>query len=371
MRFFDRLAKKALFSLDPERGHKLSIAALKTGVFPACVEAENPKLTQTIAGLEFSNPVGLAAGYDKNGEVPDAALKLGFGHVEIGTITPKPQDGNPKPRLFRLIKDEAVINRMGFNNDGHDRVRQHLLARNTLSDKSRSGPVGINIGANKDSADFIADYEKGIAAFGDLADYFTVNISSPNTPGLRDLQAADALGLLLERAFAARDKLADKREKTPPVFLKLAPDIKTAELPPITEVIAASKLDGVIISNTTLSRHGLFESHLGKQTGGLSGKPLFERSTIMLARLRKALPEHLPLIGVGGVDSAQTTWEKLEAGAALVQLYSALVYKGPFLSQKINAGLIARLDKENLPHISVIIGQRTNEWAHKKLPEEI
>jgi dihydroorotate dehydrogenase len=354
------LGQRALFCLDPETAHGLSIQALKLGLVPGFDTTSHKRLGQTIAGLDFPNPVGLAAGYDKNGEVPDAILRLGFGFTEIGTLTPRPQSGNPKPRIFRLARDKGIINRLGFNNEGHEAALARLNAR-----AGKPGLVGVNIGANKDSEDFIADYELGIITFAPVADYFTVNISSPNTPGLRNLQAGDALEKLLDRVFNAREKSS----RHPPVFLKLAPDLSDVEVRAIAKVIAASSLDGVMISNTTLSRAGIVESATAREAGGLSGAPLFLRSTIMLARFRQQLPKTLPLIGIGGIGNAENAWDKLEAGASLIQLYSCMVYEGPMIARKICKGIAAKMDKENLSDLSQVTGRRSSDWANRELVE--
>jgi len=361
MNLFESLGRKALFTLDPETAHGLSITALKTGMVPACPVKRDPALGVTLAGLDFPNPLGLAAGYDKNAEVPDAALKLGFGFAEIGTITPRPQSGNPKPRIFRLVEDEGVINRLGFNNEGHAAALARLETR-----RGRAGIVGVNIGANKDSEDFAADYEKGIETFAHLADYFTANISSPNTPGLRNLQAGEALARLLDRIFA---RLASQ-ERQPPVFLKVAPDVTNAEIEEIARVAGGAPLSALIVSNTTLSRAGLRNKTQSGEAGGLSGKPLFDRATIVLARFRQALPATMPIIGVGGIDSAETAWAKLEAGASLLQLYSSMIYHGPSLPARIVNGLSDRLASDGASTISAITGRRTAEWVERKLPEE-
>ncbi len=356
MQLFQKIGKKALFAFDAETAHGLSIKALKTGLVPPVAPVVDPRLQQTIAGLNFSNPLGLAAGYDKNAEVPDAILRLGFGFTEIGTVTPRPQSGNPKPRVFRLVDDHGVINRLGFNNQGHQAVLARLEAR-----KSKPGIVGVNIGANKDSVDFVADYELGISTFAHLADYFTVNVSSPNTPGLRNLQAGNALKKLIDRVFEARARAM----RQPPVFLKLAPDLTMDEVDEIAAVISKSPLDGVMISNTTLSRHGLRDTENRSESGGLSGRPLFERSTIMLARFRQRLPMELPLIGIGGIENGDTAFAKLEAGASLIQLYSCMVYEGPNIAADICRDLQAKLSVEGIGSISQVSGRRTDHWANK------
>jgi dihydroorotate dehydrogenase len=356
---FQSLGRRGLFFFDPEAAHGLSIKALKTGLVPACSVKADPRLSQTIAGLTFANPLGLAAGYDKNAEVPEEMLRLGFGFTEIGTVTPKPQAGNDKPRIFRLTSDEAVINRLGFNNAGHD------AAYERLSNLRGNGLIGVNIGANKDSEDRIADYVAGIRRFYSLARYFTANISSPNTPGLRDLQARDSLAALLSAVLAARDDEAKKSGRQVPVFLKIAPDLTEEGMDDIAAEVLAHRLDGLIVSNTTLSREGLKDQTQAKEAGGLSGKPLFARSTAVLAKMRKRVGPDLPIIGVGGVSSAETAAEKIRAGADLVQLYSCLVYEGPLLPGRIVRGLSDICDREKLSSISDIRGSKTDEWASR------
>lgn len=361
MNLFQAFGQKALFTLDAETAHGVSIKALKTGLVPACSAKSDSRLAQNIAGLNFENPLGLAAGYDKNAEVPDAILKLGFGFTEVGTITPKPQSGNPKPRVFRLLDDEGVINRLGFNNGGHAAALERLEAR-----KGNGGIVGVNIGANKDSVDFTKDYETGIECFAHLANYFTVNISSPNTPGLRDLQTEDSLKLLLDKVFAALEKSGKKI----PTFLKVAPDLDAKEIKSISKIVSSSALSGLMVSNTTLSRNGLISKLNIGEAGGLSGRPVFERSTIILARFRQAVKKDIPIIGIGGIDSAETAWQKMQAGASLIQLYSSMVYKGPGLPNTIVSGLSKLLDKNKISNIKDIVAADVENWANKKLPEE-
>jgi dihydroorotate dehydrogenase len=356
------IASRSLFVFDPEIAHNLSITALKSGISPVCPPKPDPRLAQTIAGIRFENPVGLAAGYDKNAEVPDTLLKLGFGHVEVGTLTPKPQVGNDKPRLFRLVEDRAVINRFGFNNQGHDAVFSRLSARGHAN-----GIVGINIGANKDSADRIADYVLGIRRFYSLATYFTVNISSPNTPGLRDLQARESLAALLSAVLAARNEEADRAGKRLPVFLKIAPDLTEEGLDDVAAEALAHDLDGLIVSNTTLSREGLKDQVQAKQAGGMSGAPLFAKSTAVLARMRKRVGPDLPIIGVGGVGNAENAAEKIRAGADLVQVYSCMVYEGPALPGDINRGLSKLLDRNGVASIRDLRDTRVDHWAAQPL----
>lgn len=359
------IARALLFRTDAETAHGISILALRAGIVPRQALAEDDRLAQSICDIAFPNPVGLAAGFDKNAEVPDAMLGLGFGFVEVGTVTPRSQAGNPRPRIFRLPAAGAVINRLGFNNGGHDAALARLTART-----GRRGIVGVNIGANKDSEDFIADYEAGIDRFHAVADYFTANISSPNTPGLRSLQAGAALSELLRRVLARRDAMAGATGLRRPVFLKIAPDLDMAQMDEIARVIRASSLDGLIVSNTTVSRDGVENEANGSEVGGLSGRPLFERSTIVLARMRQRLGTDLPIIGVGGVDSAQSAITKFEAGANLVQLYTGMIYRGPGIAGEIRRGLIAEIERRKLPHIGALRGTRTDEWAARSLPTE-
>ncbi len=358
MSLIDRLGRRVLFSFDPETAHGMSIAALRCGLPTAGTAPHDPRLKVRLCGLDFPNPLGMAAGFDKNAEVPDALLRLGFGFAEAGTVTPEPQPGNPKPRIFRLVEDEAVINRLGFNNEGHEAAARRLAAR-----QGRPGIVGVNVGANKDSADRIADYEKGVARFAALASYLTVNISSPNTPGLRNMQAREQLGELLSRVMAARNAAAAR----PPVFLKIAPDLAEAELEDIAAEVADKDVDGVIVSNTTISRPALKSAALAGETGGLSGKPLFERSTVALARMRRLVGPERALIGVGGVDSAETALEKIRAGADLVQLYTGMIYGGPALPGRIVAGMIRVVEREGIASIRDLRDTKLAEWAAKPL----
>ena len=341
-----------LHALDAETAHLMTLRALNimpaTGFVP-----HDPRLGVSAFGLEFPNPLGLAAGFDKNAHVPDAMLAMGFGFTEIGTVTPRPQAGNPRPRLFRLREDEAVINRMGFNNEGHAAVLRRLAAR-----RGRAGIVGVNIGANKETEDRIADYVKGIEAFSDVASYFTVNISSPNTPGLRALQSRAELEQLLARLNAARSQQA----KRPAMLLKIAPDLRQDELEDIAAACAGGAVDGIIVSNTTLSREGL-ASPLAKEQGGLSGKPLMALSTRQLARLFLLTEGRIPLIGVGGIHDAASAIAKIRAGASLIQLYSALVYKGPVLVQQILSGLLAEMTREGA-NLSALCGRDAAAIAH-------
>lgn len=358
MSVLDRLGQKLLFTFDPETAHGMSIAALRCGLPVGARATHDARLKVTVCGLDFPNPLGMAAGYDKNAEVPDALLGLGFGFAEVGTVTPLPQAGNPTPRIFRLTADEAVINRLGFNNEGHAAAEKRLTAR-----KGRGGIVGVNIGANKDSADRIGDYELGVTRFALYASYLTVNISSPNTPGLRNMQAREQLGELLSRVMAARAAATVQ----PPVFLKIAPDLVEAELEDIAAEVSEKRIDGVIVSNTTISRPGLRSGDAARETGGLSGRPLFERSTIVLARMRKLLGPELAIIGVGGVDSTDAALEKIRAGADLVQLYTSMIYAGPALPGRIVAGMARFAETGRLRSIRDLRDSHLDQWASKPL----
>ncbi|WP_417685885.1 quinone-dependent dihydroorotate dehydrogenase [Roseibium sp.] len=354
----DKLAIAGLHAMDAETAHGVTIKALKSGLVPACRVRQDPRLRVKLWDLDFPNPVGMAAGFDKNGEVPDALLKLGFGYTEVGSVTPKAQPGNPKPRVFRLPSDEGVINRYGFNNEGHAALRARLEGRHR-----QTGIVGINVGANKDATDRVADYVAGIEMFADLASYFAVNISSPNTPGLRNLQARDALAELLTGVISARDEKTRTLGRKVPVLLKIAPDVSDQEMAEIVEEVLAKGVDGLIVSNTTIARTGLKPDPRRDEAGGLSGKPLFRRSTIALAKARKLAGPDLPIVGVGGIDSAETAWTKITAGANLIQLYSSLTYKGMGLIGEILNGLSRELDKHGLSSLDEARGMNADAWA--------
>lgn len=321
-----------LFRLDPERAHHLTIRALAGGLGPKA-PAPDPALRRRLLGLDFPTPVGLAAGFDKNAEAVLGAFGLGFGFVEVGTVTPRPQPGNPRPRLFRLVPDEAVINRLGFNNEGHDAVADRLTALRARG--PLPGPLGVNIGANKDSQDRIADYCAGVRRFAELADYLTANISSPNTEGLRDLQAEDSLRRLIAAVLEARAAAAAQ----PPILIKLAPDLTPAQMEQIAAVALEMGVDGLILTNTSVDRPGSLVSPHRGETGGLSGRPLFQPATEVLRRMAGLTEGRLVLVGAGGVTSANKVRAKLDAGAHLVQLYSALVFEGPGLIGRINRDL--------------------------------
>jgi dihydroorotate dehydrogenase len=346
------LGARLLRRLPAETAHNatLALAGLMTPLLPAPGPAD-PRLRVRAFGLDFPNPIGLAAGFDKNAEVPDAMARFGFGFVECGTVTPRPQAGNPRPRLFRLERDEAVINRMGFNNDGADVVLRRLAGRAHLG-----GIVGVNIGANKDSSDRVADYVRLIETFATVASYFTVNISSPNTPGLRNLQQASQLDDLLAKVIEARNRVREKSGDTP-VLLKIAPDLSLAELDDVVHVARSRRVDGMIVSNTTLSRPTtLREQTRVKEQGGLSGRPLFRLSTRMVAETFVRVEGAFPLVGVGGIDSGGAALTKIRAGASLIQLYSSLVYKGIGLVDSIKADLASTLLRTGRDQLSEIVG---------------
>ncbi|WP_282603760.1 quinone-dependent dihydroorotate dehydrogenase [Paracoccus sp. PARArs4] len=352
MSIIEKLGLAALHRMDPERAHDLSIRALQTGLVPpAGAPVTSPRLQTRLAGLDLPNPIGLAAGYDKNGKVIAPLMKSGFGFVEIGAATPRPQPGNPKPRLFRLSQDKAIINRFGFNNEGADAVVGRMQAR------PRGIPVGLNLGANKDSQDRADDYAQVLAAAADTADFVTVNVSSPNTEKLRDLQGADALSALLRHVIGTRDAT----NAALPVFLKIAPDLSDAEIAQIAGVALDCGVNAIIATNTTLSRDGLTSADAG-QAGGLSGQPLFERSTRVLARLWQETEGKVPLIGVGGISSPEDVWQKLRAGATAVQVYSALVYQGMSLAPRLAQALDQRLMAEGMT-LEQLTGSGAADWA--------
>jgi dihydroorotate dehydrogenase len=354
----DALARPLLSRLQPETAHRLTIHALP--LLPVAPKsADDPRLAVTAFGLDFPNPIGLAAGFDKNGEVVDALLGLGFGFTEVGTVTPLPQPGDPRPRVFRLNKDRAIINRLGFNGAGHAVVHRRLAARHL-----NPGIVAVNLGANKDSRDRIADYVAGIKTFADLAHIFVINVSSPNTPGLRDLQRQRELDDLLARILAARDAGAERK----PVILKIAPDLTLDELDGVIRVCRVRAIDGLSISNTTLSRPAdLADEITAREQGGLSGRPLFALSTRLLAQAYLRVENQFPLIGIGGLEDAATAFAKIEAGATLLELYSALVFKGSHLVDEIKRGLLAKLDKSGMQRLDIARGRTAKDWAAGKL----
>lgn len=342
------LLRPALFSIEAERAHGLTIAMLEAWARAGTPLAAGPgdsSLRITVAGLDFANPIGLAAGVDKDGRAIDGFFGLGFGAVEIGTLTPVPQTGNPRPRLFRLVEDRAVINRMGFNNGGLEAALPRAVRA------KRRGVLGINVGANKDAADRIADYRNGVEKAAQIADYVTINISSPNTPGLRELQHGAALAELLAAADEAR-RLPIQR---PPLFLKVAPDLEPAAIDEIARAAITHHIDGLIVSNTTISRPGLRSVHAA-ETGGLSGAPLAALARQRLGDFRKATGGTLPLISVGGIGNAEEAYARIRAGASLVQLYTALVYEGPGLPRRIAHGLAGLLKRDGHDHVADAVG---------------
>jgi dihydroorotate dehydrogenase len=346
------LLRPAIFRLQPETAHHLVLAALTRHLVPAQPDVIYPCLTQRLFGLDFINPIGLAAGFDKNAEAVSGLSQQGFGFLELGTVTPLAQAGNPKPRIFRLTQDEAVINRLGFNNQGLEEY-----THNWRASPSRSLPLGANIGKNKDTEDALSDYIKGLDAVFPFADYITINISSPNTAGLRDLQAKEALEHLLKHLIARRNELTTQQKRFVPLLLKIAPDLTQQDVQDIALIARDQKIDGLIISNTTTARPLTLQNHLRLEKGGLSGKPLFQSSTALLAEIYRLTEGKIPLIGVGGVASGADAYAKIKAGASLVQLYSALVYQGFGLVTRIKQELITLLEQDGFSHISEAVGK--------------
>jgi len=342
------LARPILHGLDAESAHDLTLRALAL-LPPRRPPADAPRLAVSAFGRRFPNPVGMAAGFDKGARVPDALLGLGFGFIEVGGVVPKPQPGNPRPRVFRLAGDRAVINRFGLNSEGLGVVRDRLRAR-----RQRGGIVGVNIGANKESTDRLADYVACTEALAPHVDFITINVSSPNTPGLRDLQGEAFLDELLARTIAARDAAASDTA----ILLKIAPDIALAALDAMTDTALRRGVQGLVVSNTTIARPDtLSEKGPAAETGGLSGRPLFGPSTRLLAETYLRIGRDIPLVGVGGIDSAETAWTKIRAGASLLQLYSALVYEGPGLVETIKQGLVRRLEAEGVSDLRAVVGR--------------
>jgi dihydroorotate dehydrogenase len=361
--FFDRLARPFLQVLEPEDAHRLAVTMLKYAPLPLLLH-DDPRLAVRVFGLNFPNPIGVAPGFDKDGEVPDALFRLGFGFVEIGTITPRPQSGNPKPRLFRLDADRGVINRLGFNSQGADVVLKRLAAR-----ANAGGVVGINVGANKDSPDRIADYVELIERFAAVASYVTVNISSPNTPGLRNMQQAAVLDDLLARVIDARERVAPHAGPTP-VLLKIAPDLSLADLDDVVGIARSRRVDGMIVGNTTLSRpQHLRDTAIAKESGGLSGAPLLPLSNRMLAETYVRVEGVFPLVGAGGIDSGAAALSKIRAGASLIQLYSGLVFAGLGLINDIKRTLVAALDRDRAASLAEYIGVDAASATAEPWPE--
>ncbi|MES2436062.1 MAG: quinone-dependent dihydroorotate dehydrogenase [Pseudomonadota bacterium] len=352
MSVIEALGLAVLHRFDPERAHGLSLKALSAGLVPLPGVITSDRLATTVAGLALPNPVGLAAGFDKNATVVGPLSRAGFGFVEVGAATPRPQPGNAKPRLFRLTEDRAAINRFGFNNEGAEAIAARLSAR-----VRGAVPVGLNLGANKDSADKALDFARVLAVCGPHVDFATVNVSSPNTEKLRDLQGRAALSALLAGVMQTRAELAQPI----PVFLKIAPDLTDDELAEIAEVALASGVAGIIATNTTLSREDLISSTKGEM-GGLSGAPLFEKSTRVLAQLSALTEGKLPLIGVGGIASAEEAFVKILVGASAVQFYTAMVYQGISLAAKIARGLDALLEREGYANVADAVGKGRAEW---------
>ncbi|WP_170376029.1 quinone-dependent dihydroorotate dehydrogenase [Ruegeria atlantica] len=351
MKLTEKLGLAVLHKMDPEAAHGMSIKALKAGLAPMPGPVTSPRLKTHVAGLDLPNPVGLAAGFDKNGEVLTPLSRTGFGFIEVGAVTPRPQPGNPKPRLFRLTEDKAAINRFGFNNEGME-----VMARR-LADRPKNAIIGLNLGANKDSDDRPGDFAKVLAHCAEHLDFATVNVSSPNTEKLRDLQGKAALGALLGGVIETRNGLS----RPLPIFLKIAPDLTEAELQDIADVAKETGVDAVIATNTTLSRDGL-RSGLKSQTGGLSGAPLFEKSTRVLAQLSQLTEGKIPLIGVGGISSAEQAYAKICAGASAVQLYTALVYGGISLTADIAQGLDKLLARDGFNNVAQAVGSKRKDW---------
>lgn len=351
MSVLESLGLAVLHKCDPETAHGLSIKALKSGLAPLPGLVTSPRLKTTLAGLALPNPVGLAAGYDKNAEALAPLSRAGFGFIEVGAATPRPQPGNPKPRLFRLTEDQAAINRFGFNNEGMEVIGSRLSRR------PQDAVIGLNLGANKDSEDRAGDFARVLAHCGAHLDFATVNVSSPNTEKLRDLQGKAALSALLSGVTGTRDGLA----RPIPVFLKIAPDLTDAELQDIAEVALESGIDAVIATNTTLSRDGLASPHK-TEAGGLSGAPLFDKSTRVLARLSQLVDGNVPLIGVGGVGSAEQAYAKICAGASAVQVYTAMVYKGLSLAGGIARGLDKLLERDGFANVAEAVGSKREDW---------
>ena len=346
-----------LQSLQPETAHRVAIGSAKPlRWLPA--PKESARLNVEAFGLTFPNPLGLAAGFDKSAEAVEGLGRLGFGFVEIGTVTPKPQAGNPKPRLFRLEADRGVINRMGFNNDGYAAVRARLERA------SRRGIVGVNVGPNKDACDRIADFVLGIETFAPLADYFTINISSPNTPGLRDLHASAELERLLTATRAACDLTSPRR----PLLLKISPDLDDETLDGVLTQALAHRIDGLIVSNTTVSRPSTLSSSHAGQTGGLSGRPLFDVSTRLVARCFLRCGDRIPIVGVGGIEDGRTAIAKIRAGARLVQVYTGFIYRGPKIVSEILTALAAELDAQKLTSITGLTGSAAEQIAAGSAP---
>jgi dihydroorotate dehydrogenase len=347
------LARPLLHRLDPEEAHHLTLRALRLGLVRGAPQPDDPILKTRVFGLDFPSPIGLAAGFDKDAEVVDAMLSLGFGFVEAGTVTPQAQPGNPKPRLFRLDDDKAVINRFGFNSQGLAPFKERLRRRRQAG---LAGIVGANVGKNRDAVDAAADYARGIEELAAVADYLVINVSSPNTPGLRALQKRDELAALMGRAMAARARAVAGDHTPPPLLAKIAPDLSDAEIGDIAEAAVASGIDGLILGNTTVERPADLRSAHRQEGGGLSGRPLKARARACVAAMHRVTGGRLPIIGCGGVESGDDAYALIRAGAALVQLYSALVFQGPGLVGQIKRGLTARLRADGFASVAQAVG---------------
>ncbi len=335
--------------LDAEKAHNIAIQLLKANLVPPAKAELDPSLSSRLWGHEFSNPLGLAAGFDKNAVAVSNLCKLGFGFIEVGTVTPRPQDGNPKPRLFRLSDDDAIINRLGFNNEGLETFKEHLKA---LKNSHYKTVVGANIGKNKDTINANADYIKGVQTVGEFADYITINISSPNTPGLRDLQKKNTLRQLLESVLEENGKSL----RRPPILVKISPDLESQEIKEIAETALDLNVDGLIATNTTIDRGSSLRSDSKTEEGGLSGRPLTEKSTKVLRQLYQYTAGRIPIIGTGGVLTGEDAYQKIRSGASLVQIYSAFIYKGPYAALEINRSLSSLLKRDGYQNISEAVG---------------
>jgi len=353
MSFFYKVARSALFKADPEKAHNMTLSAMKAGAYPHAMSTVHDMLIQEILGLRFPNPVGLSAGFDKNAEVIEPVLNMGFGFTEVGTVTPQPQDGNPKPRIFRDIPNEAVINRMGFPNGGMEAFEKNFEAFEKKR-ASLAGIVGINIGMNKTQTEPALDYSILIQRFATKADYFTINISSPNTPGLRNLQSRAPLLELLDAAKSARASAAP--DAPPPILVKLAPDLDDEQIAELSGTVIDAGIDGVIVGNTTLDRPNYLSDDFRDESGGLSGKPLTAKATLIIEKFYTHLKDTMPIIGVGGISNADDAYAKIKAGASLVQLYTGMIYQGPSIARDINKGLVELLEADGYAHISNAVG---------------
>jgi len=354
------IARPLLNALDPEQAHELTLRALEAGMHPRWRAPDDGRLATNAWGLAFNNPLGIAAGFDKDARVIPAVFGMGLGFAEVGTVTPRPQPGNPRPRIFRLHRDHALINRLGFNSGGH------ALALSRLLHHPPRGIIGVNVGANRDAPDRAADYVEGIRTFYDVAGYFCINVSSPNTPGLRDLQAPAALDDLLARVLTGRSEAMAAGKPGRPIVVKIAPDMAQADLEPIVAVLMGRGVDGIAVGNTTLSRLGVSDA-ARRESGGLSGRPLFHRSTVMLARVYRLTQGRVPLIGIGGIDSGIAAIAKVEAGATLLQFYTGLVFEGPALISRIKRALVDYAERAKLTRIGEATGVRAEEWATRPL----